>query len=346
MNIETIETIVKLPNEMSYFLNGDVLKAQQLRDEFKDLKNAVMYVAEERNPFSENLCFLVKPADVNCFELDCMVPIHLMGCKPAFTTLKLLDLTFNPIKVSDQRIVQMSSWMNDMSRIESQYQLEIAIRTGNLNLLMQTIHGGADVNFEPVTEVGVTPLVKAIAFYLKETTHAQDRLQIIQALINAGAEVNESNGANEPMLHQLISPCLDSEIWSEFDERAVGHKYFNILKILLRNPRTNINVKNTHNQTPLLYCVHLLDSANISVGSELIQKLLAGGADPTIPSDDGSMASESLDHICLPEFLKSGLLSILVTAESTYRFRQSTAASIDWSMLPAVKTAKFMSREA
>jgi ankyrin repeat protein len=86
------------------------------------------------------------------------------------------------------------------------YDLHKAVGRGNVGEVKRLIHNGEDIHC-PEEEEGMTPL--HVAAYL-------GRLEIVQILINAGAELNSRDSSGDTPLHAVCITGRDP--WREGDK--------------------------------------------------------------------------------------------------------------------------------
>lgn len=137
--------------------------------------------------------------------------------------------------------------------------LKLAIRNGDVDGLAQALGNGADPN-KRYPYVNSTPLIETL-----NNSTGEDTKQMVQMLINYGAEVNVTDPLGQTALHYAMAP---------FNEEA--------LKILLDNGAF-VDAQNQYGLTPLMMAV-------VDDNVPAVQALLEGGADIRLTNNDGRTA--------------------------------------------------------
>ena len=144
---------------------------------------------------------------------------------------------------------------------------------GDINQLQKYIDDGADVNFQEDDEQNT-------ALHVASTN---GHLNIVNALINAGANVNLTNSDNETPLFI-----------------AVANDHLDIVNILIRT-NANVNIRDVQGETPL-------STAALLGELEVVKILLEAGADMNEKNNNGETAldlAKQLKHNDVENFLRS-----------------------------------------
>jgi len=224
--------------------------------------------------------------DVNLWSKDGNSTLH-WACytdKPNLTRL-LLQNGANP----------------DAINVSGSTPLMVACRYGHSDVVKVMLESKVDPNYVPPGQEKNAPTGNANALTVAA---ASNHLEICQQLIRAGGRVQAealyhcAHLQNPCAVFQLLMERSGVEI-NEPDEQgwtplmiAVLFKQIELVRVILKNDKCNVNQKNGHGITAL-HCAYASGS------NEIVQLLLnEGGADETIENNEGKRPAEI--PVCQP----------------------------------------------
>ncbi|UKS27051.1 ankyrin repeat domain-containing protein [Paenibacillus sp. HWE-109] len=165
-----------------------------------------------------------------------------------------------------------------------------AAESGDTDTVLQWIQNGADINMRDT--LGRTPILAA--------THG-NKVETVKALIEAGADINlQDHKRDNPLLYAgaqgmleivqlMIDAGADPAITNRYGGTALipasEHGYIEVVKELLSRSKINVNHINNLGWTALMEAIILSNGKEKQ--QQVIQVLIAYGADVTIPDKDG-----------------------------------------------------------